>query len=130
MYQRALLSYTKASYPNTKPKLDLLYNMGLFYRKMQDFDKAKGFFNQAYEGHQRLLGSQHTETIDALEQLNIEIERSMQGAESSKSGKINAEEPRGVEDERSTQGAEGFKSRRSRFSPARLWRRRHWTRDP
>ena len=154
MFQRALLGYTRSSYPDTKAKLDLLYNMGVLYRKMQDFDTAKGFFTQAHEGYQRRLGSQHDETIDALEQLNIENKRSTTRAEHSKSRAIDGSEQRNIENERSAQGAEGFKSgtidaseqlnrenerstpgaerskgKTSRFSPARLRRRRHLKRD-
>ena len=82
MFQRALLSYTKNPPPNPKAHLDLFNVMGSLSRDLQDFDSAKGFFKQAHEGYQELLGSQHGETIDALNQLNIEIERSTQGAES------------------------------------------------
>ncbi len=81
MYQRALLGCTRNPPPNVKSQLDLFYNMGLLYQRLKNFESAKDFYNQAYEGYQKLLGSQHAETIDALEQLN-EIERDIQGAES------------------------------------------------
>ncbi|CAF9930839.1 MAG: hypothetical protein ALECFALPRED_004739 [Alectoria fallacina] len=83
MFQRVLLGFIKNPPPNPKDHLDLFYNMGLLSRELQDFERARGFFKQAYEGYQELFGSQHGATIAALDQLNIEIERSTQGAESS-----------------------------------------------
>ena len=83
MYQRVLLRYTKNPPTNPKAQLDLFYNMGWSSRDTQNFDRAKDFFSRAHEGCEKLLGSQHAETIDALKQLNIEIERNTQGAESS-----------------------------------------------
>ena len=83
MYQRALTGYTQNSLSNTIPQLNLFHNMGLLYRKLRNFESAKGFFNQAYEGRKKLLGPQHAHTIAALKQLNVEIERSTEGAERS-----------------------------------------------
>ena len=82
MYQRALLGYTRNPPANAKSQLDLFYNMGLLYQDMQQFEKAKDFFSQAHAGCQELLGSQHAETIDALKQLNSEVERNKDGAKS------------------------------------------------
>ena len=81
MYQRALAGYNKNPPRGARSRLDLFYNMGLLCRALQNFDRAKGFFNQAYEGYQELWGSQHASTINALNQLNVEIERDTQGAE-------------------------------------------------
>ena len=81
MYQRALLGYARNSPPTVNSQLDLLYNTGLLYRDMENFESAKDYFRQAHEGCQKLLGSQHAETIDALKQLNIEIERDTEGVE-------------------------------------------------
>ncbi len=83
MYQRALAGYTRNSPSNTISQLNLFYNMGVLYRQLQKFERAKGFFNQAYEGRKMLLGPQHAHTIDALDQLNAEIERATQEAERS-----------------------------------------------
>lgn len=57
----------------TGSRVDLLYNLGLFYRKLRDFERAKEFFRQAHEGCQSLLGSQHADTVGALEELNQSI---------------------------------------------------------
>ena len=62
-------------------RLRLFFNMGLLYRDLQDFEKAKGFFREAYEGRQSLLGPQHADTIAALKLLNEEIQRSTLQAE-------------------------------------------------
>ena len=70
MYQRALLGYARNPPTKAMSKLNLFYNMGLLYRDMQRFEKAKEFFRQAHEGYQELLGPQHAKTIDALNQLN------------------------------------------------------------
>ena len=86
MYQRALLGYTRdppSNAKSAKAQLDLFYNMGLLSRDMQNFERAKDFFRQAHEGYQKLLGSEKAETIGALDQLNIEIERSTREAEGS-----------------------------------------------
>ena len=82
MYQRALLGYTRNPPANAKSKLDLFYNMGLLYQDTQQFEKAKDFLSQAHAGYQELLGSQHADTIDALKQLNTEVERNKDGAKS------------------------------------------------
>ena len=83
MYQRVLLSYTKNPPTNPKAQLDLFYNMGWSSRDTQNFDRAKDFFSRAHEGCEKLLGSQHAETIDALEELNAEIERDSRRTERS-----------------------------------------------
>ena len=83
MSQRILLSYTRNPPPNPKGQLDLFYNMGLLSREAKNFDRAKDFFHQAHEGYEKLLGSQHAETIDALEELNAEIERDSRRTERS-----------------------------------------------
>ena len=85
MFLRALRGYTRNSPPYPKEQLYLLYNIGLLYQKLQKFEKAKDFFNQAHDGSQKLLGSQHDDTIralNALNQLNESIEREKQGARS------------------------------------------------
>ncbi len=83
MYQRALAGYTRNPSLNTISQLNPFYNMGLLSRDLQNFERAKGFFNQAYEGCKKLLGPQHAKTIEALNQLNIEIERDSEGNEKS-----------------------------------------------
>lgn len=75
MYQRALLGYNKDPPPNAKPQLNLFYNMGVLSRDLQEFKRAKEYFDTAYQGCQELLGPQHALASDALDQLNIEIER-------------------------------------------------------
>ena len=82
MYQRALSGCTRNLQANPMLRLHLFYNMGLLYRRLQDFEKAKGFFREAYEGRQSLLGSQHAGTIAALNLLKEEIQRSTLQAES------------------------------------------------
>lgn len=79
MYQRALDGFTRTPPSDVKSQLDLFYNMGLLSRDMHNFERAKLFFNQAHEGFQKILGSQHALTVKALYRLNKEIERSTQG---------------------------------------------------
>lgn len=55
----------------------------MLYRAMGNFESAKDHFSKAYEGFKKLLEPQHTYTIDALEQLNLEIERNVERAENS-----------------------------------------------
>ena len=82
MFQRALAGCNEMASPNTPLELSLFYNMGLLSRGFQHFERAKEFFTQAYEGRAQLLGSQHPNTIKALEELNIEIERNTKGKKS------------------------------------------------
>ena len=73
LYQRALDGYTRNLQAKPRSRVDLLYNMGLFYRKLRDSETAKEFFRQAHEGCQSQLGSQHADTVGALEELNQSI---------------------------------------------------------
>ena len=83
IYQRALVGYTRNPPPDPKSQLYLYYRMGLLSRDLQNFERAKRYFNKAYQGSQTLLGPTNDETIDALYQFNREVERGKQGAESS-----------------------------------------------
>ena len=83
MYQRALLGHARNPLSSAKSHPDLFYNMGLLCRDLQSFERARGFFEQAHKGYQKLLGSQHAETVDALNQLNMEIARDTKRAETS-----------------------------------------------
>ena len=78
MYQRALSGYTRNPPEGPRGQLRLFYDIGLLYQDIQKFEKAKDFFSQAYEGRRELSGSQHDDTIRALVQVNIEIERKRQ----------------------------------------------------
>ena len=42
-----------------------------------------GFGKKAFERHEKLLRPHHADTTDALKQLNVEIERNVEGAENS-----------------------------------------------
>lgn len=82
MYQRALLGYTRNPPSNVRPQLDLFYNIALVSRDLEEFERAKQYFNKAYQGYRELFGPQHALTIYALNQLNREIERDTQRAKS------------------------------------------------
>ena len=80
MYLWALLECSRNPPPDPKKQLQLYYNTGLLYQDMQNFEKAKEFFSQAYQGSQELLGSQHDDTVKALIRVNIEMVRKEQPA--------------------------------------------------
>ena len=81
MFQWALLGYTKNPPANPKSQLNLFFNIGSLSRETQDFERAKEYLSKVYQGYEELFGSQHPETIDALEKLRIVIEREKEGAE-------------------------------------------------
>ena len=81
MYQRALAGFTRNPPLNPKSQLNTFYNLGLLSRKLQNFERAKECFKKAYQGYQTLLGPENAETIKALEQFNVEVERGKQGVE-------------------------------------------------
>ena len=83
MFQRAFAGYTNNPQAKPNPGFGVLGNIGMLYRGLQDYERAKEFFSQAYDFYHSLFGSQHAETIAALEELNIEIERATKEAESS-----------------------------------------------
>ena len=87
MYERVLVGYNRNPPPKVKTHLDLSYTMGLLSRDMKNFERAKEYFGKAHEGHQKLLGPQHAETMRALRRFNRETERSVKAAKSpNKSG--------------------------------------------
>ena len=79
IYQWALLGYARDPDADPMLQLILLYNMGLLYRVTEKSESAKDHFSQAFERHEKLLGPQHADTVDALKQLNLQIERNVKG---------------------------------------------------
>ena len=88
MLQRALTGFTQDPHARPEKPFELSYFLGLCYRDQQDFDRAKGFFKQAYEGYQSLLGSEHDETIRALNALNILTAREAESSDGQKTRRI------------------------------------------
>ena len=66
MYQRALAGYGNNPQYDLTGQLLLYYNMGLLFRRLAHFEKAIEFLKQAHEGFKKMLGPEHPETVDAL----------------------------------------------------------------
>ena len=69
MYLRALAGFEKAWGPKHKHALDTRYNLGLLYEEMSMVGKAVQQFELVVQGYTKLLGPEHSETVEALEQL-------------------------------------------------------------
>ena len=75
MYLRALTGKEKAWGPEHKHALDTRYNLGLLYKERSMFGKAVQQFELVVQGYKNLLGPEHSETVEALNQLeNCEVD--------------------------------------------------------
>ena len=75
MYLRALAGKEKAWGPEYKQALDTRYNLGLLYKERSMFGKAVQQFELVVQGYKKLLGPEHSETVEALNQLeNCEVD--------------------------------------------------------
>ena len=69
MYLRALAGFEKAWGPERKQALDTRYNLGLLYKARSIFGNAVQLFELVVQGYTKLLGPEHGETVEALNQL-------------------------------------------------------------
>ena len=69
-----------AKYANMPSYLFYAYSLHCFYRDSQDFRRVKEFLNKV---SQRLWESHLSDTIEALDELNVEVESDTRGSENS-----------------------------------------------
>lgn len=61
--------YLPSRGPEYKQALDTRYSLGLLYKERSMFGKAVQQFELVVQGYKKLLGPEHSETVEALNQL-------------------------------------------------------------
>lgn len=69
MYLRALIKYEKAWGREHKKPLDVRYNLAVMYKDQSMLKDAAKNLKFVMRGYTRILGSEHWETLEALNQL-------------------------------------------------------------
>jgi tetratricopeptide (TPR) repeat protein len=69
MYQRALAGYEKALGPEHPSTLDAVYNLGLLFRRLREWEKSIRCFERAWAGYETVKGAADPETVDAQSQV-------------------------------------------------------------
>lgn len=66
MYLRALAGYEKAWGREHKQPLDTRYNLAGMYKEQSMFQDAAKHFKLVVQGYTKILGSEHWETVKAI----------------------------------------------------------------
>jgi len=67
MYLRALAGYEKAWGSEHISTLDTIYNLAIMYMKRLMFEDAAKHFELVVQGYTKILGPEHSETVEALD---------------------------------------------------------------
>jgi tetratricopeptide (TPR) repeat protein len=69
MYEQALQGYEKALGAEHTLTLDVVNNLGIFYKTQGKLALAKQMYKQALQGYEKALGAEHTLTLDVVNNL-------------------------------------------------------------